>query len=133
MKKKTKRAKPRKPLSHYAAEARYKKAHTKIKTKIHQTIKDILQSKGLIEFKSEFAVGRYNIDEAWPEKLIAIEINGCYWHSCPICKKVGPKKIPNKDIVKRSFLKRRGWIVYTLWEHDILKDPLACVEALLLC
>lgn len=54
-------------------------------------------------------------------KLI-IEIQGCYWHGCPICYSNPSelqKNTSDKDQKIRALAEAGGWKVVWLWEHDI--------------
>jgi very-short-patch-repair endonuclease len=51
-----------------------------------------------------FAVGKYNIDLAYPDIKLAVEIDGGEWHAS------SPIKIA-QDNNKRSFLESLGWII----------------------
>lgn len=60
---------------------------------------------------------------------IAIFIDGCFWHGCPLhCrmpssninywnKKINKSKVRDKKISKT--LKMKGWQVIRIWEHEI--------------
>lgn len=69
-------------------------------------------------------------DVAFVRKQVAVFIDGCFWHGCPHCR----KKLPatNRDYwerkIKRNIeldklhdrqLRRGGWAVVRVWEHDI--------------
>lgn len=60
------------------------------------------------------------IDFAFPNKKLAIYVDGCYWHSCP--EHFPEKKKDNKDNYINEFLRRKGWNVIRIWEHDINKN-----------
>lgn len=71
-------------------------------------------------------------DFVFPQKQIAVFVEGCFWHGCPKCKP-SPKsnvgywknKIENnirRDKKNRALIKKRGWIVIRVWEHQ-LKSP----------
>lgn len=50
----------------------------------------------------------------------AVEVNGCYWHNCPIHFPVkGYRSSIDRDEHKENVYKKYGWTVTTLWEHDI--------------
>jgi DNA mismatch endonuclease, patch repair protein len=70
---------------------------------------------------------------------IAIFANGCFWHRCPYCKLKLPvsnrnfwrqkfKKNVIRDITKNNELKKKGWIVITIWECQIKKNILKQVQ-----
>ena len=72
-------------------------------------------------------------DIAIPSKKIAIFIDGDFWHGYKFSerkkglpKKYWLKKIENnikRDKVNRSKLRRLGWKVLRIWEHEIKKNP----------
>jgi len=68
-------------------------------------------------------------DVLFKDHKIAVFINGCFWHKCPICYK-DPKSnkeywLPKIDKnVKRdkrniNSLKRQGFKIKVYWEHDL--------------
>lgn len=72
-------------------------------------------------------------DITFPGKKIAIFVNGCFWHRCPICKPSFPKsnvefwtdkfnKNVARDKKKTDDLINLGWSVLTIWECEIKKD-----------
>lgn len=73
-------------------------------------------------------------DFVFPKQKIALFVDGCFWHGCPMPKhsnmprnnqKFWAKKLQaNKDrdkIVSRE-LRKMGWKVIRVWEHE-LKYP----------
>ena len=62
-----------------------------------------------------------------------IFLDGCFWHKCPKCfqkpdthasfwlKKI--EKNINKDRKTNRKLRREGWKVVRIWEHEIRKSP----------
>lgn len=65
-------------------------------------------------------IGGKNPDFIHVDKKILIEANGCFFHSCPLCKKVGidPDKTADR-ILKYMTL---GFKTIVIWEHE-LKGP----------
>ena len=65
-------------------------------------------------------------------KKVAVFIDGCFWHKCPKCyiapksnKKYWLPKIEynvKKDEENNKTLKKIGWKVIRVWEHEIKKD-----------
>ena len=60
-----------------------------------------------------------------PKKTV-IECDGCYWHSCKICKRyedkpLTPKQVKQqgKDNDRTKELEEKGYNVIRLWEHEI--------------
>lgn len=69
-------------------------------------------------------------DIAFPRKRLAIFVNGCFWHRCPLCNLSLPKshtdfwrdkfdKNIERDKRKVDQLKTLGWKVITIWECQI--------------
>jgi DNA mismatch endonuclease (patch repair protein) len=76
-------------------------------------------------------------DIAFPGRKIAIFVNGCYWHRCPICDLKLPKSNTDfwkakfernkaRDEKKRNDLEELGWKVFAIWECEINEDPSNC-------
>jgi len=85
-----------------------------------------------IPFRTEVKAGRCHIDIVIG-KNGAVELNGCYWHSCLKCfpslsKEARLKRF--RDIHRYVFLGKRGYKLLVLWEHEILSDPDATRERL---
>jgi G:T-mismatch repair DNA endonuclease (very short patch repair protein) len=56
-----------------------------------------------------------------PQKTI-IEVDGCYFHGCPICKKYKSQRIERQiesDMIRTKELQEKGFRVIRLWEHEI--------------
>jgi G:T-mismatch repair DNA endonuclease (very short patch repair protein) len=94
------------------------------KSSIEKLVAAWLEADG-IPFKTEVKVGRCHIDIVVGKKG-AIELNGCYWHSCHLCYPVRTKKQQMKrfkDIHRYQFLGRKGYRLLVLWECFILGQP----------
>lgn len=60
-------------------------------------------------------------DFCWPEKKVALFVDGCFWHGCPFCynlpktnKKYWLHKVKSnqkRDNRVNRFLRRKGWSV----------------------
>ena len=70
-------------------------------------------------------------DIVFLKKKIAIFVDGCFWHKCPLCfvkpktrAKFWTKKIESnikRDTTVKELLEKEGWIVLRIWEHEIKK------------
>jgi DNA mismatch endonuclease (patch repair protein) len=69
-------------------------------------------------------------DIAFVNQRVAVFIDGCFWHGCPYCHRKLPetnreywkKKIKRNIALAKSHnrqLRRDGWTVIRVWEHDI--------------
>lgn len=83
--------------------------------------------------------GPHRIDIAFPCKKVAIFVDGCFWHGCPLHAST-PKTnadywIPKLEMNKRrdrettAALEDEGWIVIRVWEHE-LKSPESMIESI---
>lgn len=81
--------------------------------------------------------GPHHIDIAFPGKKVAVFVDGCFWHGCPIHGTIPesnkdywvPKLERNKkrDLERTAALEAEGWTVIRAWEHE-LKDIDAVVK-----
>ena len=72
-------------------------------------------------------------DFAFPSLRIAVFVDGCFWHGCPVCGRPphsnveywGPKVAMNRtrDEAVTSDLQKTGWKVLRIWEHEIRQTP----------
>ena len=72
-------------------------------------------------------------DIVFTRRRIAIFIDGCFWHKCPLDfqepetrKEFWMKKIDanvERDKKVNEQLKLEGWIVLRFWEHEMRKNP----------
>lgn len=74
-------------------------------------------------------------DIAFPGAKLAVFIDGCFWHGCTKCRRNlkpasnsvywAEKLRTNRRRDRRvsAKLRRNGWHVIRIWEHDIKKNP----------
>ena len=92
-------------------------------------LRKALWSKGL-RFRIHY--GPERVDIAFPSKKIAVFVDGCFWHGCPIHSHLpkshqdywNPKLKKNieRDKEKNKRLQTEGWKVLRFWEHE-LQNP----------
>jgi DNA mismatch endonuclease (patch repair protein) len=73
-----------------------------------------------------------NPDVIIPDKKIAIFLDGCFWHGCPRCYRQPTSNVKywknkietnrKKDKKASILLRRQGWKVMRIWEHDMKKS-----------
>jgi DNA mismatch endonuclease (patch repair protein) len=69
---------------------------------------------------------------------LALFVDGCFWHGCPKHCKI---PIGNRAFWKKKFaanksrdrrvnreLRRLGWRIIRIWEHDLAKRGVACIR-----
>lgn len=69
-------------------------------------------------------------DFVFPKLLLAVFVDGCFWHCCPIHSvkpksnsKFWQKKFQankNRDHLVNKILKQAGWRVLRIWEHELI-------------
>lgn len=71
---------------------------------------------------------RRRADIAWPGRRVAVFVDGCFWHACPVHGTLPranrawwEEKLQTnaaRDLATNEDLARRGWIVVRVWEHE---------------
>lgn len=77
-------------------------------------------------------------DFVFPKARLALFVDGCFWHGCP---KHGNNPANNRAFWKKKMaankardrrvnriLRRDGWRVVRIWEHDLAKRGEVCVR-----
>lgn len=80
-------------------------------------------------------------DLVFVKKKIAVFIDGCFWHKCPVDfqepetrKEFWMKKIQSnidRDKKVNEQLKNDGWTIIRIWEHEIKKEPEEVVKKII--
>jgi len=110
-------------------------------TKPEIRLRKLLWSQGARGYRIHHSIlGKPDI--VFTKKKIAIFIDGCFWHKCPVCfqepetrKEFWKKKISSnveRDLKNTKKLQADGWTVLRFWEHEIRKSPEKVVEKILL-
>lgn len=81
---------------------------------------------------------RCKADIVFPRLRVCVFIDGCFWHGCPAhysCPKTNTswweEKIRDnvaRDAAKTATLKRLGWKVLRIWEHEIRSNLDGCIR-----
>lgn len=72
-------------------------------------------------------------DVAFEAEKIAIFVDGCFWHGCPVCNRPLPQTRRDywQGKIERNIqrghrsnqqLHAMGWQVVRIWEHEILRE-----------
>ncbi len=74
-------------------------------------------------------------DIVFTHRRLAIFVDGCYWHSCPIHATMPKSNVDfwarkfarnrERDLRDRTLLEQAGWTVLRFWEHE---DPTRAAE-----
>ena len=77
-------------------------------------------------------------DFIFPGFHVAVFVDGCFWHGCPKHSKIPAtnrdfwvaKLSANKvrDKFVNRVMRRAGWRVVRIWEHDLKKQPEKCIR-----
>jgi DNA mismatch endonuclease (patch repair protein) len=102
------------------------------------TLPELMLRKSLVRIGvTGYRLHKYDIpgrpDIAFPRSRLAVFVNGCFWHRCPICKPALPKthrdfwlkkfeRNIERDIKKTRTLEENGWKVLVIWECEIKRD-----------
>lgn len=106
-------------------------------TKPELAIRSRLHAAGL-RYRVDYAPlgGRNRADIVFPRARVAVFVDGCFWHGCPLHSTLPtrnsdywlPKLQRNieRDRETDARLRDAGWTVLRFWEHE---DPAAAVRA----
>lgn len=92
-------------------------------TSIEIFIAQYLDAQG-IAYEQQRRISYYIVDFYVPSKSLVIEAMGCYWHGCKQCGFNDEYHVikRQKDDIRTERLKKKGYAVIALWEHDIRKS-----------
>lgn len=73
-------------------------------------------------------------DVVFDELRVAVFVDGCFWHGCPVCQRKLPetnreyweRKIQRnveRDRLRGATLEENGWRVVRIWEHEMRPGP----------
>lgn len=106
-------------------------------TRLEQSLVTILENAGVTGFL-RYAKGLPGTpDIAFMKRKTAVFLDSCFWHGCPkhlrrpsSNRSYWEAKIEKnikRDRRQRAALRRLGWSVLRIWEHD-LKNPLKIIK-----
>lgn len=82
---------------------------------------------------------RWRVDIVFPRRRVAVFVDGCFWHSCPIHRTLpkanrdwwASKLAANvvRDRITDAQLETAGWTVLRFWEHQDPETVADTVEA----
>lgn len=83
---------------------------------------------------------RRQVDLVLPRERIAVFVDGCYWHGCPIHGRTPLRGGAYwlsvldhnmlRDIETTQLLQAAGWQVIRIWEHESLLEAADKIEAI---
>ena len=105
-------------------------------------VRKLLRAKGLTGYRLHWITPAGKVDIAFVRRGIAIEVHGCFWHSCPKCQLRTPRTNKSfwkhkfrlnmaRDKRKLSHLQTLGWDTYTIWECETRNPDFSLQKPLL--
>ena len=89
-----------------------------------------------LRYRLQYRIGRTRPDMVFVGAKLAVFVDGCFWHGCPICYKPPSSRHEYwSSKLRRNFehdqyvnnnLKDSGYMVIRFWEHEILSDVSGC-------
>ncbi|WP_208976781.1 very short patch repair endonuclease [Geodermatophilus obscurus] len=90
------------------------------------------------DYRLDLPDGRVRPDVVFTRRQVAVFVDGCFWHACPIhgrepTRNTGywsPKLARNveRDRRNNAALMAAGWTVVRVWEHEPLANAVTAVE-----
>jgi DNA mismatch endonuclease (patch repair protein) len=127
---------PRHPVPTSAAATAVMKANRKADTRPELALRAAMHRLGLrYRVRRLIVADRVRVipDVVFPGARVAVFVDGCWWHQCPIHGSTPrsntdywlPKLAGNveRDRLVGHALTMAGWTVLRVWEHDIRTDP----------
>lgn len=117
------------------------KGNTRKDTKPEMQVRRMLRDAGYPGYRLQWKVpGRPDI--CYPGRKVAIFVNGCFWHRCPMCNLPIPKnnhefwvekfnRNVSRDRHNIQSLEDMGWHVVVIWECEIKNDPEGILKRIL--
>ena len=89
-----------------------------------------------IRFRLGQRIGQVRPDIVFKGARLAVFVDGCFWHSCPVHKSrphsnqhFWDKKLVRnvaRDLKTNIDLESAGWTVMRFWEHEVKGNAAAC-------
>lgn len=97
-----------------------------------------------MRYRLQYRIGRMRPDIVFVGAKLAVFVDGCFWHGCPLHSTM-PKnnrdfweqklrRNRERDMENTQWLEAKGWRVLRFWEHEIEASPEYCarqIEAVL--
>lgn len=108
-------------------------------SKAELSLRSALQRRGL-RFRLHRRVEGVNVDIAFISARVALFVDGCFWHGCPLHATYPktnksywlPKLEANRERDQRQAAKLRacGWKVVRIWEHDCRRPSATLIRSI---
>jgi DNA mismatch endonuclease (patch repair protein) len=112
------------------------KGNRRADTRPERLLRAAIHARGL-RFRKDYPVPIHGarptrVDVAFTRARVAVFVDGCFWHACPLHGNVpstNPHYWPDKlrrnrarDRLVTESLQRDGWTVVRIWEHEDVDD-----------
>ena len=105
-------------------------------------VRAMLRRLGYTGYRLDWKKAPGHPDIAFPGRKVAIFVQGCFWHRCPVCNLRTPKSNVEywtakfernvaRDERTREHLAELGWDCIEIWEHQLKKGCLEETQAFL--
>lgn len=91
-----------------------------------------------LRYRLQYRIGRTRPDMVFVGAKLAVFVDGCFWHSCPLHSTMPEnnrdfweQKLQRnraRDAENTLWLETEGWRVLRLWEHVIEVSPADCAR-----
>ena len=109
-------------------------------TKPEVALRSALHARGLRfrkDYRLDFAGMRFRPDIVFTRAKVAVFVDGCYWHSCPIHRTTPkrnadywvpkPERNVERDREQNAALAANGWVGVRIYEHEEVEGAAARV------
>lgn len=91
-----------------------------------------------LRYRLQYRIGRTRPDMAFVGARLAVFVDGCFWHGCPLHstmpknnRKFWEQKLRRnheRDAENTQTLRANGWQVLRFWEHEIEASSADCAQ-----
>lgn len=109
-------------------------------TKIEVMVRNALRNKGIHNYRVNYRI-KGTPDLVFVKEKIAVFVDGCFWHKCPVCYSEPKSNIAywrkkiaenvNRDRNADAELINQGWDVIRIWEHDVKNNLAGAITKIL--
>lgn len=121
------------PLSKAERSARMSKVRSKGNRSTESRVESALVEAGISGWEKHHKEILGKPDFFFPRYRLALFVDGCFWHACPVCKRRIPASRPEfwrkkidenrrRDNRQHRRLRKEGYHVMRVWEHELKRD-----------
>jgi|SRR5579875_498132 len=121
------------PLTPQQRSERMSRVHSTGSRSTEGRVEAALIANGIEGWVKQAKVGHAKPDFYFPAQRLAVFVDGCFWHACPVCSRRMPtarrdfwsNKIDQnrrRDNRQHRQLRREGYHVLRIWEHELKSD-----------